>query len=299
MVQPCSITYLHALFLEISSARSFTFLGTTNSIMISEQAQRLDFIAYEMNRLLSNTKLFPSPAVQARFILLSFSLDSAYNFLRTCKEHLVTQEANNMHEKSVALTKSPHVQKQPQTWDDFLLPSSVESQTDCTNNTTTLETCRILTNSALKIVCDMERSEQSVVLHQARRDAQNFSPSVQALQQLNHMHGTSQLQTQPALASQKSINIGSTSELVLVSPTVKKLVQHRFERVTISPNPFSAHLVLKLDTTNPHAKGVEKLSRILFRMERRGARMTTPIASYSAPNAFQFLRLRTRHIYIE
>lgn len=126
--QPCSIDYLHLLYLELARARAFVLLNTTDLSSVEKQQERLEYLSYEFVRLFQNPSLFLSPAVKARFMALCFHLDSEYNFLRACTDLLVNKQIRAVQKQSSKLLTRHTFASGSVGWENFLMPNGSSTQ---------------------------------------------------------------------------------------------------------------------------------------------------------------------------
>jgi len=150
------------LYLELSRARSFVLVSILQTPDIHSQEERLEFLVYEFQRLFRHPGLFPSVAVKARFTSLCFHLDCEYQFLKSCKNHLVNREFRNVEESSRKHLTRPTYLKGSRGWENFLLPGAPGSRLGH-KETEPRSAFQVLPGVGMRICSDFSREENDVV----------------------------------------------------------------------------------------------------------------------------------------
>lgn len=287
----CSVQYLHVLYMELCRARSFTLSSIPSSQSLLYQSQRLDFLRHELNRLLNYPKLFPSPEVQARFMIIAFRLDTEHRFFSCCASLMIGRENSHIPTKSSQQMCEASKLSERYGWDRFLLSSAAENLVLRQEKET--DGCfQLLPAIGMRICTDLACEQHLISGHkQEVVDTQrglklpspsevNVSDKCLKIRTGHTQRSTSQHIARDTVASKYTQMLERHHEITS---------QHRLEDIILQPSPFRSYHAPRIDIMHHQSKTIEMFSQIIYRLETLGPRHTAPPTALNAPNSFPLL----------
>lgn len=274
--------------MELCRARSFTLNGTRDARSLYHQAQRLDFLAYELNRLFKYPKLFPTASTQARFMALSFDLDSEYNFLESCKTLVIQQALGSLDTESKGIIGRSLLGEEVYGWERFLLPRLAETGI-CIKPKDKSTSFQLLPAVGMRICADFVREESFISDHKFDTSQSHHEPIALSLLTISDSEECSKERTRPhgmTTLRDKSIlskPFEDRNESQICANTVN---QQKLGDFVLNPSPFKKKHTLRTDKGILRATAIEIFSQIMYRLELLGPRRLTSPTALNAPNSF-------------
>lgn len=159
--QPCSEDFLAVLCVQFCKAQSHQLISTLRELEELEQDQRLEFLAYEIERLLQHPELFPSQPTRVRFLAF-LAADSRFQICEAISSLLMQSEMHTMQEMWRKNVSRKDYLEGTRGWENFLLfdaPGLPFSST----RTEPKSMVQLLPPVGARIVGDYEKEEREIV----------------------------------------------------------------------------------------------------------------------------------------
>ena len=150
------------LALEVVRAWTFPFVYSTEPISEwDEQENRLEFLAYELERLFQNPELFPSIEVLARFAAL-MGTDAELQLSKATKDLLIVNEIQNLAEASEVEWTRTSYRAGTKPWENFLFNDGI-GVVFTPEQTHPRSVFQVVPPAGMRIIGNASRHERAIV----------------------------------------------------------------------------------------------------------------------------------------
>lgn len=288
--------------MELCRARSYQLGVHRDRSAIQQQAQRLEFLANELDRLCEHPTLFPSRSVQLRFMIISFDYESEYSFFEACKTLMVQKSLLSVQQRSNKLLHcdaSHH--SSAHGWEGFLLPAEIGRDliVERTRKNCSLQ---LLPAVGVRICGDLTREEFSVSDHE--RELKRLC--------LRTIDRPSEKTERRCCALEKCENTcrrsmfrdGQRHTRTHALDTVRgtradSLAQQKFQGIALYPSPFDLNRKLRVDAAmSQGTTPIETFSSIIHRLELLAPRHFISSTALNTPNTLAVVSVQSCNRYM-
>ena len=142
-------------------ARGFPCADLVQDQNHERQRERLQFLTYEIDRLIHHPGLFPSPATQARFYAI-IGLDAEIQFSQAYKELLLKAQMRRLAQTSRSRFTRVTFQPGSKNWENFLLDGGIGTSCQALQSIPK-SVIQIIPAVGMRIIGDYEREENEII----------------------------------------------------------------------------------------------------------------------------------------